>query len=123
MMKVLVVDDSGVMRRIHRNTLEENNVAKGDIFEAEDGEVALTIADAEDIGVFLLDWNMPKIDGLEFVKRVRVIDKYKDTPIFMITSEAAKYNVVEAVKAGVTNYIIKPIQGNMLWEKIGKYFT
>lgn len=122
-MKVLVVDDSGVMRRIHRNTLEEHKVAAGDIFEAEDGEMALTVAQSEDIGVFLLDWNMPKIDGLEFVKRVRVIDKYKETPIFMITSEAAKYNVVEAVKAGVTNYIIKPIQGNMLWEKIGKYFT
>ena len=122
-MKVLVVDDSGVMRRIHRNTLEENKVAEGDILEAEDGEAALTIAQSEDIGIFLLDWNMPKINGLEFVKRIRIIDKYKETPIFMITSEAAKYNVVEAVKAGVTNYIIKPIQGNMLWEKIGKYFT
>jgi two-component system chemotaxis response regulator CheY len=122
-MKVLVVDDSAVMRRIHKNTLLENGVAEGDIFEAENGETALTISQAEDIGVFLLDWNMPKIDGLEFVKRVRVIEKYRDTPIFMITSEAAKYNVVEAVKAGVTNYIIKPVQGNTLWQKIGKYFT
>ena len=122
-MKVLVVDDSGVMRRIHKNTLSENGVADGDILEAADGEAALSVAQSEDIGIFLLDWNMPKIDGLEFTKRVRAIGKYKDTPIFMITSEAAKYNVVEALKAGVTNYIIKPVRGNTLWDKIGKYFT
>jgi two-component system, chemotaxis family, chemotaxis protein CheY len=120
-MKILVIDDSGVMRRIHKNTLLEQNIAESDIIEATDGEEALKIAKEEDIGIFLVDWNMPKIDGLKLVQVIRAMDKYAETPIIMITSEAAKYNVVEAINAGVTNYIIKPVRGNTLWEKIGKY--
>lgn len=120
-MKILVIDDSGVMRRIHRNTLLEQNIDESDIIEANDGEEALKIAKEQDIGIFLVDWNMPKIDGLKLVQVIRAMDKYAETPIIMITSEAAKYNVVEAINAGVTNYIIKPVRGNTLWEKIGKY--
>jgi len=120
-MKILVIDDSGVMRRIHKNTLLEQNIAESDIIEATDGEQALKIAKEQDIGIFLVDWNMPKIDGLKLVQVIRAMDKYAETPIIMITSEAAKYNVVEAINAGVTNYIIKPVRGNTLWEKIGKY--
>ena len=120
-MKILVIDDSGVMRRIHKNTLLEQNIAESDIIEATDGEEALKIAKEQDIGIFLVDWNMPKIDGLKLVQVIRAMNKYAETPIIMITSEAAKYNVVEAINAGVTNYIIKPVRGNTLWEKIGKY--
>jgi len=120
-MKILVIDDSGVMRRIHKNTLLEQNIAESDIIEATDGEEALKIAKEQDIGIFLVDWNMPKIDGLKLVQVIRAMEKYAETPIIMITSEAAKYNVVEAINAGVTNYIIKPVRGNTLWEKIGKY--
>ena len=110
------------MRRIHINTLKEQNIAEADMVEAEDGQKALEIALKEKIDLFLLDWNMPKLNGLEFVKKLRAVDQYKQTPVIMITSEAAKYNVVEAIKAGVTNYVIKPVRGNTLWEKIGKYF-
>jgi two-component system, chemotaxis family, chemotaxis protein CheY len=120
-MKFLVIDDSGVMRRIHKNILLEHKIDESLIFEAENGEVAVKIAEKEDIGLFLLDWNMPKLDGLKFVQIVRSIDKYEDTPIIMITSEAAKYNVVDAISAGVTNYVVKPIKGDILWEKISRY--
>ena len=120
-MNILVVDDSGVMRRIHKGILLERGVAESDIIEAEDGQVALETAKNQPIGLFLVDWNMPKLDGLAFVRTLRAMDAYKTTPIIMITSEAARYNVVEAVKAGVTSYVIKPIKGDALWEKIGKY--
>ena len=120
-MKILIVDDSAVMRRIHRNVLIENKIPEEDLIEAEDGEKALNIAKQEEIGMFLVDWNMPKLDGFEFIKKIRSMEKYIKTPVIMITSEAAKYMVVEAVKAGVTNYIVKPIKGNLLWEKISKY--
>lgn len=120
-MKILIIDDSGVMRRIHTNVLRENNIDDAGIFEAEDGAVAYEIAQKEDIDLFLVDWNMPKLNGLELVKKLRFMDKYAETPIIMITSEAAKYNVVDAVKAGVTNYVVKPIHGNVLWNKIKKY--
>lgn len=121
-MKVLIIDDSGVMRRIHMNALREHHVEDADMIEAEDGARALQVAKDEEIDLFLVDWNMPRLNGLQLVQTLRAMDRYEKTPIIMITSEAAKYNVVEAIKAGVTNYIVKPVKGNQIWEKIGKYF-
>lgn len=120
-MKIVIADDSSVMRRIHKNTLIENGIDESFIIETADGEETLTHAKSEQIDLFLLDWNMPKLDGFEFVKILRTMENYKNTPVIMITSEAAKYNVIEAIQAGVTNYIVKPIKGNILWEKISKY--
>jgi two-component system chemotaxis response regulator CheY len=73
------------------------------------------------IDLFLVDWNMPELDGLELVKKLREMTTYEDTPIIMITSEAAKYNVLEAIRAGVSDYIVKPIRGEVMWQKIEKY--
>ena len=120
-MKFLIVDDSMTIRNIHKNTLKENNFKDEDILEADNGDTALEIAKEKEIEFFLVDWNMPGLNGLEFVKVIRSMEKYASTPIIMITSEAAKYNVMEAIDAGVTNYIVKPIHGNVLWEKISKY--
>ena len=120
-MSILIVDDSTVMRRIHRNTLLEHGVAEADIIEAGDGAEALAIAQREVISLFLVDWNMPKLDGFQFVKSLRAVPRYAATPIIMITSEAAKYNVMEAINAGVTNYVVKPIKGDILWQKLSKY--
>lgn len=120
-MKILVIDDSDVMRRIHKNTLKEHNISDDDILEAADGEKALLLAKSNKIDLFLVDWNMPKINGFKFVQTIRTLETYKKTPIVMITSEAAKYNVVDAIKAGVTNYIVKPITGEALWEKISEF--
>ncbi len=120
-MKILIVDDSGVMRRIHKNTLLEQHISEDDITEAPDGKSALLLAEDKTFDLFLVDWNMPKLDGLSFVKHLRSSDKYAKTPIIMITSESAKYNVMEAIKAGVTNYVVKPVRGNTLWEKIKDY--
>ena len=120
-MKILVVDDSAVMRRIHRNILKERGIDEVDILDAEDGKAALEIASRIAIGLFLVDWNMPRLNGLDFVQRIRANAAYAKTPIIMITSEAARYNVVEAIQAGVTNYVVKPIKGEALLEKIGKY--
>ena len=103
-MKVMVIDDSGVMRRIHINVLKDRQI-EAEILEAEDGQKALELAQVNHVDLFLVDWNMPKLDGLELVKTLRLIDEYAETPIIMITSEAARYNVVEAIQAGVTNYI------------------
>ena len=80
-MKVMIIDDSGVMRRIHVNLLTEHQVEDADIFQAEDGAKAFEIAQKENIDLFLVDWNMPKVDGLELVKKLRFMDNYKETPI------------------------------------------
>ena len=120
-MKILIIDDSGVMRRIHKNTLIENKIPEEALIEASDGQEALQLASKNDITLFLVDWNMPKLDGLQFVERLRNTDRYKTTPIIMVTSEAAKYNVIQAISAGVTDYVVKPIQGSVLWDKISNY--
>ncbi len=120
-MKILIIDDSAVMRRIHRNVLVEHKVDPGDLFEAEDGKEALRISEEQTIGLFLVDWNMPKLDGYQLVETLRSGGKYASAPIIMITSEAAKYNVIEAINAGVTDYIVKPIKGEVLWKKLSKY--
>jgi two-component system chemotaxis response regulator CheY len=121
-MKILIVDDSEVMRRIHKNTLREQKIPDESMLEAADGVEALKLALSEQIDLFLVDWNMPKLDGPSFVKKLRNMGPYADTPVIMITSEAAKYSVIEAINAGVTNYVVKPIRGNVLWEKIAPYF-
>ena len=121
-MKVLVVDDSAIMRRILTNILKEKNIKDEDIVDAPNGKAALDILNKDDISLMLLDWNMPELNGLDLVKIVRQIDKYKDLPIIMVTSEAAKYNVMEAIKAGVTDYLIKPVSGVTLKPKIAAYF-
>ena len=120
-MKILIIDDSQVMRRIHRNILLEHGVSEDDLLEAEDGAEALAIADTTEVGLFLVDWNMPKVDGFELVQTIRAMARYEKTPIVMITSEAAKYNVVDAINTGVTNYVVKPIKGDLLWKKLSKY--
>jgi two-component system chemotaxis response regulator CheY len=121
-MKILIVDDSMVMRNIHKNILIENKISEESFLEARDGNTALDMARKEYIDIFLVDWNMPGLDGLQLLKALREMEKYNSTPIIMITSEAAKYNVMEAIEAGISDYIIKPIKGNVLWDKISKYF-
>ena len=120
-MKILVVDDSVVMRRINKNVLIEYGIPESDISEAGDGRMALAMAKAQSFNLILLDWNMPQLNGLDFVKQLRKLPEYNQTPIVMITSEAARYMVVEAIQAGVTNYVVKPVKGRDLIDKIGKY--
>lgn len=111
-MKFLIVDDSSTMRRIIKNTLKR--VGYEDILEASNGREALEIFTEADI--ILTDWNMPEMDGLEFVKTVR--KKNTSIPILMVTTNAAKDDIVEALKNGVNNYIVKPFTPETLKEKV-----
>ena len=120
-MRFLIIDDAMVMRNITKNVLREHGYGAECFLEAGDGESALTLASTEVVDLFLVDWNMPKLDGLEFVKRVRAMPRYAQTPIIMVTSEAAKYNVMEAIEAGTTAYVVKPLKAKVLWEKISKF--
>ncbi len=120
-MRFLIVDDAMVMRNITKNVLREHKFEDECFLEAGDGEAALLIASTEVVDLFLVDWNMPKLDGFELVKRIRALPNYTKTPIIMITSEAAKYNVMEAIEAGTTSYVVKPMKAKVLWEKISKF--
>ena len=120
-MNILVVDDSRIIRKIMKNILLERHVPEECISEAPDGKAALDILVAKAFDLVLVDWNMPGLNGLELIVKLRAMDQYKKTPIIMITSEAARYNVLEAVKAGVTEYIVKPVTARSVQEKLDKY--
>ena len=114
--KVLVVDDSAVMRQIIKKNLKELGFA--DPLEAEDGAAGLKKAGEESVDLIVSDWNMPNMTGLEFLKAVRADDKLKGTNFIMVTSEADKEKIMEAVQAGVNQYIVKPFNAMQLEEKI-----
>jgi two-component system chemotaxis response regulator CheY len=120
-MKVLVVDDFSTMRRIIKNTLRQ--LGFENVVEADDGESAVRKLESERIDFIISDWNMPKMSGLELLKWVRSHEEFKDLPFLMVTAEAQKENVLEAVKAKVSNYIVKPFTADTLGEKIEKIFN
>ena len=119
MKTVMVVDDSRIMRNIVKNTFSEMKIPC-DYLEAANGKDALEMLLTNTVHLILLDWNMPEVSGLDFLKQVRTMDQYKELPIIMVTSEAAKYNVIEALKCGATDYIIKPINQKAFKEKLSK---
>ena len=119
-MKVLVVDDFATMRKIVRNILKQ--IGFEDITEAEDGNAALRILKNEKIGLVVTDWNMPNMSGLELLQEMRRDGQTQNTPVLMVTAEGLKENVMEAVKAGVNNYVVKPFTAEVLQEKIETIF-
>lgn len=118
-MKILVVDDSSTMRRIITNTLK--TIGQEDVVQAGDGLEGLqALKDNPDVALILTDWNMPNMNGLDFLTKVRETSK---TPTIMITTEAEKQNVVTAIKAGANNYIVKPFTPEVLSEKLGPFLS
>ena len=115
---VLVVDDFATMRRIVKGVLKE--LGFKNIVEADDGSSALQELKKDDFGLIVSDWNMPKMTGLDLLKAVRADDKYKNIPFIMVTAEGQKDNVVKAIKAGVSNYVVKPFTPDTLKEKLEK---
>ncbi|MDR3276457.1 MAG: response regulator [Treponema sp.] len=116
---ILVVDDSRIMRNIIKNTFIQLKVAC-EFLEASNGKEALKRLKAGPVDLILLDWNMPELSGLEFLRKVRAQEEYRKTPIIMVTSESARYNVIEALKNGATDYIVKPVNERIFLAKMWK---
>ena len=116
--KILVVDDFATMRKVIRNLLKQ--IGFENIAEAEDGEMALKELKSQNISFIISDWNMPNMTGLDLLKAVRADGDLCNTPFVMVTAEALQDNVVQAVKAGVDNYIVKPFTAEVLNEKISE---
>ena len=115
-MKVLVVDDFDTVRRIVKGILKQLGFTN--IVEAEDGEKALDELEKEgaNFGLIVSDWNMPNMDGLTLLKKIR--GKNISTPVIMVTTEAEKPRIIEAIKAGANNYLVKPFTPDALQAKI-----
>ncbi|MBU0986944.1 MAG: chemotaxis response regulator CheY [Proteobacteria bacterium] len=119
-MKVLVVDDFATMRRILRNILKQ--IGFTNISEADDGKTALKELKKEKYDLILCDWNMPEMQGIDLLNEIRSDDELKGTPFVMVTAEAQKNNIIQAVKAGVNSYIVKPFTAETINEKLTKMF-
>ena len=119
-MRVLIVDDFSTMRRIVRNILRQ--LGLNNVVEADDGTTAWDIINREKIDFIVSDWNMPKMTGIELLRKVRGSEQFADTPFLMVTAEAQQENIIEAVQAKVSNYIVKPFTADTLQQKIDKIF-
>ena len=125
-LKILVVDDIGLMRKTVRNNLADLGLKN--VYEAPSGLMAWSmlqdaLKENQPYELIISDWNMPRMTGLELLRKVREKEELKHLPFLMITSESEPAQVVTAVKAGVSNFIIKPIVGYVFKEKLEKMFT
>jgi len=119
-MKILIVDDFSTMRRIIKNLLRDlgfNNTA-----EADDGNTALPMLQQTHFDLLITDWNMPGMQGIDLLKAVRADPNLQHIPVMMVTAEQKKEQIVEAAKAGVNGYIVKPFTAATLKEKMEKIF-
>ncbi len=119
-MKVLVVDDFAAMRRILKNVFGQ--IGLSNIIEADDGTTALKMLKNNKVDLIVSDWNMPKMSGLDLLKIVRSNESTKDTPFLMVTASSQKDDVLEAIQAGVSNYIVKPFTADTVKEKLTLIF-
>lgn len=117
-MRILVVDDFQTMRRIIINLLKQ--LGLNNVTEADDGTTAWEKLTGEHIDLVISDWNMPKMTGIDLLAKVRGDDRYKAVPFIMVTAEGKRENVIAAVQAGVSNYIVKPFNAATLKEKLTK---
>ena len=113
-MKILIVDDSVVMRRIMINTLSQSGVQE--IEQAADGAEGVSKVLEDNFDIVLMDYNMPNLNGMDAVRQIRSMGSR--VPIIMVTTEAEKDRIVEALKAGADNYIVKPFSPRIILSKI-----
>jgi two-component system, chemotaxis family, chemotaxis protein CheY len=118
MVSILVVDDSPTMRRIIVSQL--NKAGYPDVGEAEDGVHGMEELAEGGYDLVLTDWNMPNMDGLEFIRTIRSREEYKDMPILVVTTRNSKMDVIKAMKEGANNFVVKPFGPSALSDKIEK---
>lgn len=119
-MRILVVDDFSTMRRIIKNILRQ--LGYNNIVEADDGTTAWEILNKDRIDFVVSDWNMPQMTGIELLRKVRSSEEFANMPFLMVTAEAQQENIIEAVQAKVSNYIVKPFTAETMGQKIDKIF-
>ncbi|NDY58030.1 response regulator [Desulfovibrio sulfodismutans] len=119
-MSILVVDDFSTMRRIIKNILRQ--LGFSNIHEADDGTTAWETLNKTKIDFVISDWNMPNMPGIELLRKVRGSEEFANLPFLMVTAEAQQENIIEAVQAKVSNYIVKPFTAETLGQKIDKIF-
>jgi two-component system, chemotaxis family, chemotaxis protein CheY len=115
---VLIVDDSAAIRKILHRVLVQADVPLGKVHEASDGNEALAKLKVEKVGLILSDINMPNMDGIEFLTKVKADVAFKDVPIIMVTTEGSQAKVMQALELGAIGYVKKPFTADQIKEKL-----
>ena len=115
---ILIVDDSAAIRKILQRVLKQAMIPVGCVYEAGDGAAALEILKSRKVGLILSDLNMPNVDGIELLRRVKSNDQWRKLPVIMIATEGAAAKVQEAVNLGATGYVRKPFTAEQIKEKL-----
>ena len=118
LLDVLIVDDSAAIRKILQRVLRQTDLPLGEIKEAGDGTEAIEILKDRSFGLILSDINMPHMDGLQLLARIKEMDHLKNVPVVMITTEGGQGKVLEAVQLGATGYVRKPFTADQIKEKL-----
>ncbi|ACN99613.1 CheY chemotaxis protein [Sulfurihydrogenibium azorense Az-Fu1] len=119
--KILTVDDMATMRKIIKSLLTQLGYTNVD--EAENGKEALAKLKQQKYDLVLLDWNMPEMDGITLLQEIKKDPDLKNIPVIMVTAEAKKENVLQAIQTGANNYIVKPFTAETLKEKMDKVWA
>jgi len=117
-LKILIVDDSAVMRKIVERALRQAGLNLGEVLEAGNGAEALVEVQKGSLDIILSDINMPVMDGLEFLKNLPAVEAAKGVPVIMITTEGSEARVVEAISAGARGYLRKPFTPEQVKERV-----
>lgn len=115
---VLIVDDSSVMRKIVERSLRQAGLTLEKVIEADNGVDALNLVQTNTVDLILSDVNMPKMDGIEFLRQVQGIESVKSIPVLMITTEGSEQKVVEAISLGARGYIRKPFSADQVRQQV-----
>lgn len=121
MPKVLIIDDSAVMRKIIQRNIEQSGLLVDEFFEAGDGREGLEKTASNNIDLILCDWNMPNMTGIDFVKTLRGSRQKSKIPIVMVTTEGSEGKIEEAKKSGANGYLTKPFSPEQLKSKLGNF--
>ena len=115
---VLIADDSAVIRKILQRVLRQMDLPLGEIHEAGDGKEAVDILKGHQVGLVLSDMNMPHMDGLQLLARIKEMAHMKEVPIVIITTEGRQGKVMEAIQLGATGYVRKPFTADQIKETV-----
>jgi len=118
--KILIVDDFTTMRRIVKSILQQ--LGYNNIVEAQDGAQAFRLLEEDGVQFVISDWNMPNMNGLELLRKIRGDGRLKDTPFLMVTAETDKESIIAAVQARVNDYVVKPFTAEVMGGKINRIF-
>ena len=115
---ILIVDDSAAIRKILHRVLIQAEVPMGKVHQAGDGKEALEMLKTEKVGLILSDINMPTMDGIELLTRLKADDTFKSVPVLMVTTEGSQAKVLQALELGAAGYVKKPFTAEQIKEKL-----